>query len=390
MKKISMFVWNNFVNDARVLREATALREAGYEVTINAKKERTERALKSAEQISDHIYVNRLFKLELPQNIQKKFKSKIVNKHLPNALLMLKMMMLGRRQNADIYHAHDLNTLIQGVWCAKFRLKPKPLIYDSHEVQTSRTHYAFNKIYRIEKFLLRFTDQTIVENETRAAYHEELYHERPTAVHNYSEYYDIDELQAAPLKEQLGISSDEKLILYQGGMQEGRGLFKLLEAFQDIHGAKLVMIGDGKERENLIQYHHTLKLEDKVVFLERVPYRLLRSYTKSADIGVQFLENTNFNHYSASSNKLFEYIMAHAPVIASKLPEIEAVVDGEEVGLTVLPGDTGAFTAALQRLIDDDALRNRLKENTKSAKMQYNWTREKEVLKKLYENIEIK
>ncbi len=123
-------------------------------------------------------------------------------------------------------------------------------------------------------------------------------------------------------------------------MQEGRGLFKLLDAFQDIEGARLIMLGDGKERLNLIEYHKQLGIEDKVIFIDRVPYRELRRYTKSADIGIQFLENTNFNHYSASSNKLFEYIMAHVPVIGSKLPEIEAVIEGEEVGLTVEPEST--------------------------------------------------
>lgn len=38
MKSVTMFVWNNFVNDARVLREAKALEELNYSVTIIAKK----------------------------------------------------------------------------------------------------------------------------------------------------------------------------------------------------------------------------------------------------------------------------------------------------------------------------------------------------------------
>lgn len=388
MKKATMFVWNNFVNDARVLREASALEEAGYEVTVNAKKERTEMDLKSAEKIAPHVYVNRLFKLELPQIVQDKLNLTIFNKHIPNAFLMLKMIMLGRSQNADIYHAHDLNTLIQGIACAKLKIRQKPLIYDSHEVQTSRTHYAFDKIYRIEKFLLKFTDATIVENETRAGYHENLYKDRPVSIHNYSEWYDVDSVDTYPIKEALNIKKENKIVLYQGGMQEGRGLFKLLDAFKDIDHAVLVMIGDGKERENLVKYHHRLNLEDKVRFIDRVPYRMLREYTKAADIGIQFLENTNFNHYSASSNKLFEYIMAHVPVIGSKLPEIEVVIDGEKIGMTVEPGDIDALKLALQHLIDDDEQRRQYRENTRYAKKKYNWNREKEKLKDLYKSVQ--
>src|SRR5699024_1583326 len=241
----------------------------------------------------------------------RKIKSGVLDKHIPNMLTMLKMMALGRRQDADIYHSHDLNTLLQGIAGAKLRRDQKPLIYDSHEVQTSRTHYSFEQIYRIEKCLLKFADHVIVENSTRADYHRRLYKKRPTPVHNYSEYYDIDEVEAYPIRQEFDIPESEKIVLYQGGMQEGRGLFKLLDAFKDTEGARLIMIGDGKERLNLINYHKELGLGHKVHFIQRVPYKELRRYTKAADLGIQFLENTNFNHYSASSNKLFEYIMAH-------------------------------------------------------------------------------
>ena len=384
MKKVTMFVWNNFMNDARVLREATALTDLDYTVTVIAKKELTEIDLSSSEQVRERVFVNRPLKLELPQKISAKIKSSILTKHIPNMLLMFKMILLGRKYDTDIYHAHDLNTLIQGIVCAKLRFNRKILIYDSHEVQTSRTHYSFDKIYKIEKFLLNFTDKVIVENKTRADYHHDLYKELPAAIHNYSELYDIEKVKTMPLRKEYNIPEDKKIVLYQGGMQDGRGLFKLLEAFVNIEGAVLFMIGDGKERQNLISYHEELGLQNKVVFIERVPYKDLRSYTKAADIGIQFLENTNFNHYSASSNKLFEYIMAHVPVIGSRLPEIEQVIENEKIGLTVEAGNTEELTEALNKLINDDELRAVFKKNTRSAKQKYNWENEKETLTDLY------
>lgn len=387
MKSVTMFVWNNFVNDARVLREAKALEELNYSVTIIAKKELTEMELKKSEKISNNIVVNRPLKWELPERLRNKFKTTILNKHLPNALLMLKMIMLGRSYNTDVYHAHDLNTLIQGIVSSKLRLKKKLLIYDSHEVQTSRTHYNFNTIYRIEKFLLKFVDEVIVENETRADYHYNLYKKYPTVIHNYSELYDIDQYKTMDLRHTYQIANDKKIVLYQGGMQEGRGLFKLLEAFKNIEGASLFMIGDGKERQNLIAKHHDLRLEDKVHFIDRVPYQLLRQYTKAADLGIQFLENTNFNHYSASSNKLFEYLMAHVPVIGSRLPEIEKIIDGEAVGLTVEEGNTKQLQEAIERMLADDDLLMNFKAHTKTAKLKYNWEVDKVVLQDLYKKI---
>lgn len=384
MKKVTMFVWNNFVNDARVLREASALADLNYTVTIIAKKELSEMHLPSSEKSREGIFVNRPLKLEFPEKITGKIKSSVITKHIPNMLLMFKMIMLGRKYNTDVYHAHDLNTLIQGIVSAKLRIKRKKLIYDSHEVQTSRTHYNFEKIHRIEKLLLKFVDKVIVENDTRADYHKDLYKSRPTPIHNYSELYNIDEVKAFPLREVYSIPEDTKIVLYQGGMQEGRGLFKLLDAFKNIENGKLIMLGDGKERQNLLDYHRELKLENKVIFIDRVPYQELRSYTKSADIGIQFLENTNFNHYSASSNKLFEYLMAHVPVIGSDLPEIKKVIEEEKVGLTVEESNTIELQQAIQELIDDEDKRNYLKENTQRAKNKYNWDNEKRNLEKLY------
>lgn len=387
MKKVTMFVWNNFMNDARVLREASALTELDYTVTIIAKKELSEIHLPSSEQVRERVFVNRPLKLELPEKITDKIKSSILTKHMPNMLLMIKMIMLGRKYDTDVYHAHDLNTLIQGIMGAKLRLNRKVLVYDSHEVQTSRTHYSFEKIYRIEKFLLRFVDQVIVENDTRADYHNDLYGIRPAPIHNYSELYNIDEVKAFPIREKYNIPAETKIVLYQGGMQEGRGLFKLLDAFKNINNGKLIMLGDGKERQNLIDYHSELKLEKKVIFIDRVPYKELRSYTKSADIGIQFLENTNFNHYSASSNKLFEYLMAHVPVIGSDLPEIKKVIEEEEVGLTVEDSNTAELQQTIQELIDDKDKRNYLKKNTKKAKYKYNWENEKQILHNIYSEL---
>lgn len=100
--------------------------------------------------------------------------------------IFLRMIVKGWNKNYDIYHSNDLNTLPQGVICAKFKLfNRKKLIYDSHEVQTSRTGYDSKLYGKMESFLLKFVDQMIVENHTRAKYNEDLYGFYPKVVHNY-------------------------------------------------------------------------------------------------------------------------------------------------------------------------------------------------------------
>ncbi|HJE19823.1 MAG TPA: glycosyltransferase family 4 protein [Aliicoccus persicus] len=385
MKTVTMFVWNNFMNDARVLREAKTLVDNGYRVVIIAKRDMNEKHLKKVERLMPGLTVLR----PLRRAAKKPTNNSIIDKHLVNAWLMLRMIFIGRTSGASIYHAHDLNTLIQGVMSAKLRMKKRKLIYDSHEVQTSRTHYNTKLVRRIEGFLLKFVDHVIVENDTRADYHAELYGERPTPVHNYSELYNIETVEPVDLRGMFNIDEDKVLVLYQGGIQEGRGLPALIEAFAEIDDAVLIMIGDGKERDNIVNLRNELGLGNRVFFIDRVPYEDLRRYTKSADIGIQFLENTNFNHYSASSNKLFEYMMAGVPVIASDLPEMARVVKGEKIGLIVEPGSKESLIEALRTLITDDDLRKQFKENMSQAKLKYNWDVEQDQLLNVYASLSV-
>lgn len=64
-------------------------------------------------------------------------------------------------------------------------------------------------------------------------------------------------------------------------------------------------------------------LEEKIRFIPKVPLAELPKYTKNGYIGFQVLNNVCFNHYSASSNKLFEYMMSQVPVVACNFPEID-------------------------------------------------------------------
>ena len=116
--------------------------------------------------------------------------------------------------------------------------------------------------------------------------------------------------------------------------------------------------------------------------LSELPY-----YTASADIGVQPIENTCLNHFTTDSNKLFEYVVAGLPVVASGLPEIGKVVRKHDLGLLTVPGDTASLVGALQTLVSDSTLRARFAENARIAARQLNWEEQEEALVKLYERV---
>src|SRR5699024_2332311 len=186
---------------------------------------------------------------------------------------------------------------------------------------------------RFEHFFIKRMDSMIVENDTRAKYNEELYGFYPHVLHNYPSLTIQQVDEKINLHQMLGLPEDEKILLYQGGIQAGRGLEKLIEAYPLFNEGTLVLIGDGRIKDQLIKMVKDAKLEEKIRFIPKVPVRDLPKYTKNAYLGFQVLNNINFNHWSASSNKLFEYMMNEVPIVACDFPEIKRAVEESEVGV---------------------------------------------------------
>ncbi|MBS4200639.1 glycosyltransferase [Bacillus sp. FJAT-49732] len=415
-KKVCMFVWNHFTNDARVLRECTALSERGYSVDLICIHDPADKNLPKYEKRNENFNVYRVRRypilLEYMQGFLRFLKKKKINlllffilwaaavyvlpiftviltvflgllyklKLIPwwiKANIYLRMVVKGYSKTYDIYHSNDLNTLLQGYVCSKWRFSGKKLVYDSHEVQTSRTGYNSKMYGKIEGFLLKKIDSMIVENNTRAKYNEDLYGFYPNVVHNYPFKKNGDFNKIISIHQMLNVPDDTKILLYQGGIQIGRGLEKLIQAAPLFKEGVLVFIGDGKQKPELMKLVSDLNLSEKVKFIPKVPLEDLPSYTKNAYLGFQVLNNICFNHWSASSNKLFEYMMSGVPVVACSFPEIKKVVEGEQIGICVDSHDYKDIARGVNKLIDDKALRDEFSRNCAEAKDKYNWEEEK-------------
>ncbi|WP_088815939.1 MULTISPECIES: glycosyltransferase [Listeria] len=402
-KRVTMFVWNEFTNDARVLRECTALQDAGYFVCLIALKG----SQPAIEKHSENFCIRRIkYELTFLHKIWIYLATLCIAYVAPpigvllllfcvllfetkarflvrKLVLILKMTVLGFALQTDIYHANDLNTLFQGVFCAK--VKRKKLIFDSHEVNTSRSGYD-SKIYHIiEKWLIHFPDCVIHENETRAKYIRRIYGFTPEVIYNYP-FFEENRDKVA-LHERLQIPENELLLLYQGGLQIGRGLENLLAAAPYIERGTIVFIGDGKLKYKLMEITKQQGLTNRVKFLDKVPVQELPSYTRNAYVGFQLLNNTCFNHFSAASNKLFEYMMAGVPVIACSFPEMKKVIRREKIGILVDSKNPVSIAAAVNDVLRNPNLQHEMSENALAARKRYNWDNEKVKFLALYQKI---
>jgi glycosyltransferase involved in cell wall biosynthesis len=172
----------------------------------------------------------------------------------------------------------------------------------------------------------------------------------------------------------------KKIILLQGaGINVQRGAEELCEAMAYIDGAILLIIGSGDVWNILQEKQKKPALMEKIVLISRLPAQELRHYTYNADLGVSIDKNTNPNYYNSLPNKIFDYINAGVPILATRLPEIERIVSQRGLGVFIENHEPAHIAEVINRVLFSDEF-DRLKENTRLASAHFSWEHEKEAL----------
>ncbi|NPA71831.1 MAG: glycosyltransferase family 4 protein [Gammaproteobacteria bacterium] len=189
------------------------------------------------------------------------------------------------------------------------------------------------------------------------------------------------------LRKSLNINNNEPIILYQGGFSSNRGLENLVHAMTYIDKGILVFLGWGPLEAHLRRLSEKLNLTNRVFFHPPVPQAELLHYTKGATVGVIPYRATSLNNYYSTPNKLFEYLMAGIPVVASDFPELRRIIKKYHIGLTFDPEDPKSIADAINTLLTNSRLYRQMKNNINEAIVHFNWEREAQKLLDLYKNI---
>jgi len=279
---------------------------------------------------------------------------------------------------ASIFFAEDIYTLPFAVIFGK--LKRAKIFYDSRELFGYLAGLKERKFVQffwktVEKLFIKYVDHIITSGSMDSDVLKEMYGVTNTIVlRNLPRFY--KPAQQTDLRNQLGISTDKKILLYQGVILKGRGIEKIFDILPDIPECIFVLIGGG-EFEN---YYKNLAVERKVIdqvfFIGKFSQEDLPKLTPSANVGIALIENISKSYYYALPNKLFEYIMAEVPVVVSNLPQMKEIVDNFNVGFVVDPDNKDELIAALKKLTSDEVLYNKFKQNCKIASEELNWENE--------------
>jgi len=284
-----------------------------------------------------------------------------------------------KAKKPDVVHAHDLPALRAGVEVK--RALSCPLVYDAHEIYPFQPGYdpkTQDKLYKTEKELIQNADLVIVINQDQAEFMMGEYGKFDYAVLTNATSYPREFVKGNDynlIREKLALPTNSKIILFQGGVNRLRKIDFLIEGVSmspaNVHLALMTWGVEVKEFKKLAR---TLGVEDRVHFLDPVPWEEVLYWAASADVGFLPYQALDLNTKISSPNKMYEFILSHTPMIASKdLVNVKRVFDQDQVGLLWDLKEPKDYAAAISKLLGDDQLYSRLKTNLQSCSDRYTW-----------------
>jgi glycosyltransferase involved in cell wall biosynthesis len=279
--------------------------------------------------------------------------------------------------NHDLLVANDLDTLLPNFLVSK--IKGIPLVYDSHEYFTGVPELNGRQFVRsiwktIEKKTFPRLKNVMTVSDSVASQYENEYGIRPAVVRNCSP---ASTGISAFSKRELGTDDESLLLVFQGGgINIDKGGEELVEAINITENISLMIIGSGDVLPALKQKVDNLRLSGRIKFFPKMPWKDMMRYTLTADAGLCIEKDTNLNYRFSLPNKLFDYISAGKPVIASGLPEVKKIIEGHDCGVLMPAVTPEEISKAIIMLRDNRTLLNKLTQNAVNASEKLNWETE--------------
>ena len=355
--RIVFTVSNDLATDQRMERICSTLAENGFDVTLIGRLNKNSLNIE-----------NKQFK-------QIRLKCLFKNGFGFYAFLNLRLFLKLLFTKYDIVCGIDLDTILPCIMVAK--LKRKKVYYDAHEYFTESEEIAHRPKLKafwtwVEQFAFKRVDKIYTVTSSIADLYKEKYLREVEVVRNFPYYI--------PAKNE----SKGKYLLYQGALNKGRGLEKLLVAMVQIN-TPLYLAGEGDIKEQLMVIAKHLRIEKKVHFLGNINPLKLKEITHNALIGINLLDiNSSISYQYSLGNKTMDYIQAELPSICIDFVEYRQIAEQYQTALLIHTMETQEIVSAINDLINNPFNYNLLRTNCQMAKKELCWEMEKDRLLEIY------
>ncbi len=358
MKKIFFTVTNDLNYDQRMIRICTSLSKNNWDVTLIGRKRKNSQPLENQffkqKRLSVFFQKGPLFYLEF---------------NLRLFFFLLK--------KSDLICSIDLDTLPSGYFAAKMR--NKQLVFDAHEyfqeVPEVVNRPFIQKIWKIiaNVFIPKVKGAyTVCESLKKV----------------FSKKYNIkfEVIRNLPFSKKTYFKTKEsqkKILLYQGALNDGRGLEEMIEVMPKLENCELWLAGEGDLSKKLREQSYKIGVDDRVKFLGMILPEQLVEITAKADIGLNLLKNKGLNYYFSLANKTFDYIQAGIPAIHIDFPEYRIINQKYKIGVLIPDLSQESILSGVSSLIQEDYYHS-IQRNCIEAAKELTWENEEKKLLNFY------
>lgn len=281
-------------------------------------------------------------------------------------------------------NAHSLSVLPLAIFL-KF-CKGCAVIYDTHELETETysltgVRQKFAKI--VERAFIGKTDAIFCVSKHISEWYARTYGlPEPVTVLNSQEATPI--LVSTLLRDKLRLRTDQKIFLYFGVLEPGRGIELLLEAFSSTHETCHVMVFVGYG--SLVEMISTSAAHGKNVFyLPAVPKYEIPAVAASADVGICLVSPTCLSYDYCMPNKMFEYLTSGLPVLVSPCSSLREFVTENRIGLVLTEMTPSCVLQQIRTLAETDL--SLMKVSAVNVARENSWSVQEQKLKFAYQGI---
>ena len=375
MKKIICTVTNDLNFDQRMIRICTSLANAGYQILLLG------RELPDSPPLLDKPYKQRRFKL-----LFKKGKLFYIEFNVRLFFFLL-------FNSFDVVCSVDLDTLLPGFVISK--IKRKKCIYDAHEYFTEVPEVVERPLVKglweaLANFVIPKIKYAYTVSETIADEFYKKYQTRFKVVRNVP-YLKVGINEKNKEKQKIIKRSKKNntpfILIYQGVLNEGRGLEEMILAMKNLDKVGLWLVGEGDLSLQLRDLVLKNNLENKVVFYGKVSPGLLHELTCKAHLGLNLLENKGLNYYFSLANKTFDYMQAGIPSLCMNFPEYEKINANYSAFYLLENIKINTIKAAVEKFKTDEKYYSEMCENAFLAARQFYWEKEEGKLLEFFNSV---
>lgn len=361
MKRIICTVSNDLTYDQRMIRICSSLTAAGFEVTLVG------RELPESRPILPQPFSQKRMKLWFEKG---KFFYLELNLRLLFFLLFSRL---------DVVYAVDLDTLLPGRFASFIRRKT--CVYDAHEYFTELPELAGRPITKkiweaAARLAIPGIKHAITVCESLATVFKKRYGVQFKVIRNVP--------FARTLQSPHQVPQSPFVLIYQGALNDGRGLEECILAMKQLTDSELWICGEGDLSDELREFAQKNGVEQKVKFHGKLPPDELARLTSQADLGLNLLENKGLNYYYSLANKAFDYIQAGLPSLNMAFPEYLRINQEYGVFYLIENLDPGEIAASVDYLRRDMGAYELLAANCRKAADVLNWQVESEKLRRIF------